>query len=148
MKNIYKMLAVCLITLMGHLSQAQINKATRQHQFSRLSDKLPAATTELDKAFRAAEGTKIQLQFSNFSFSGIVTSSIRRYDHLQSVIIRSSALDNTIFSISKRINDDQTVTYTGRIINEKYADGFELARDSGGRYALNKIRTESLIEDY
>jgi len=57
-------------------------------------------------------------------------------------------LQNTLLSISKRINDDNTITYVGRIINEKYADGYELKKDNNGNYSFNKIRTEELIQDF
>jgi hypothetical protein len=35
----------------------------------------------------------------------------------------------------------------GRIINENYADGYQLRKENG-RYAMNKVRTDALIEDY
>lgn len=135
----------------AYTAGAQIStssRSSRENQFSKLSEKLPTALTELDKAFLAPEGTKLQLNFSNFSFSGIITSSLKRYDNLYSVVIKSSSLDNTLFSISKRINEDNTISYVGRIINEKYSDGYELRKESDGTYALNKIKTEVLIQDY
>jgi hypothetical protein len=51
-------------------------------------------------------------------------------------------------SISKRINDDQTITYVGRIINNNYADGYELKREKNGSYTMHKIKTDALIEDF
>ena len=151
MKRVNTVLMLCIIIMSSYTSEAQIatsSRQNRQNQFSKLSERLPTALTELDKAFLAPEGTKIQLNFSNFSFTGIITSSVKRYDNLYSVIVKSSSLDNTLFSISKRINDDKTISYVGRIINEKYADGYELRKESDGTYALNKIKTELLIEDY
>ncbi len=151
MKHMNKVLVLCIVILLSCTAKAQIytsSRQNRQNQFSKLSEKLPTASAELDKAFLAPEGTKLHLNFSNFSFTGIVTSSIKRYDNLYSVVIKSSSLDNTLFSVSKRINDDKTITYVGRIINENYADGYELRKESDGTYALNKIKTETLIEDY
>jgi hypothetical protein len=89
----------------------------------------------------------VKLNFGDFTFNGIVTSSIKRYDNLYSVIIKAPGLNNTLLALSKRINDDKTVSYVGRIINENYADGFELRKENTG-YAINKIRTDALIEDY
>lgn len=148
MKSIYKLLAVCTIIVSSYATNAQVTTSTRQNLFSRYSDKLPTAITELEKAFNAKPGTEVKLMFSDFSFTGIITSSLKRYDNLYSVVITSASLNNTLFSISKRVNDDKTITYVGRIINEKYADGFELEKDSGGNYALNKIKTEDLLQDY
>ena len=75
-------------------------------------------------------------------------SSVKKYDNLYKVVIRSSSLDNTLFSISKRIEEDSSVNYIGRIINEKYADGYELKKENDGSYSLNKIQTEELIQDF
>ncbi|MGN6530968.1 MAG: hypothetical protein ACTHK0_04355 [Ginsengibacter sp.] len=146
MKIMHKMLALCLI-LTSYSLQAQILTSNRQNYFNRYSGKLPAATSELDKAFTTPEGGKVKLDFGDFTFNGVVTSSIKRYDNLYSVIVKAPGLNNTLLAISKRINEDKTVSYVGRIINEKYADGFELRKDNSG-YAMNKIRTDAMIEDY
>ena len=147
MKIISKMMALCLILMTSYSIEAQILTSNRQNYFNKYSEKLPTATSELDKAFTIPEGGKVKLNFGDFTFNGIVTSSIKRYDNLYSVIIKAPGLNNTLLSISKRINDDKTVSYVGRIINEKYADGFELRKENSG-YAMNKIRTNALIEDY
>jgi len=148
MKNMYKVLVLCIITMSIYTAKAQNSTPVRRNQFSKFSEKLPTALSELDKAFLAPEGSKIQLNFSNFSFSGIITSSVKRYDNLYSVVVKSSSLDNTLFSISKRINEDQSISYVGRVINEKYADGYELRKESNGTYSLNKVETQELIQDY
>jgi hypothetical protein len=147
MKIISKMMALCLILMTSYSIEAQILTSNRQNYFNKYSEKLPTATSELDKAFTIPEGGKVKLNFGDFTFNGIVTSSIKRYDNLYSVIRKAPGLNNTLLSISKRINDDKTVSYVGRIINEKYADGFELRKETQG-YAMNKIRTDALIEDY
>jgi hypothetical protein len=148
MKTIYKLLAAGIILMSSFAVQAQVNTSSRQSLFGRYSAKLPTAEKELDKAFNAKEGSEINLKFSNFSFTGTVTSSVKRYDNLHSVIVKSTSLNNSLLSISKRINEDRTVTYVGRIINEKYSDGYELIKDSDGNYALNKVQTAELLQDY
>jgi hypothetical protein len=148
MKIVYKAIALCIIITFSFAAQAQILSSNRQNYFNRYADKLPTSATELNKVFNAPEGSKVKINFSDFSFNGIVTSSIKRFDNLYSVIVKSPVLDNTILSISKRINRDNSVSYTGRIINQKYADGFELRKGTDGVYAMNKIKTDELIEDY
>ena len=143
----HKMLALCLILITSYQINAQVLTSNRQSYFNKYSEKLPAATSELDKAFTVPEGGKVKLDFGDFTFNGIVTSSIKRYDNLYSVIVKAPGLNNTLLALSKRINDDKTVSYVGRIINENYADGFELRKENSG-YAMNKIRTDALIEDY
>ena len=118
-------------------TEAQVQTSKRQAYFNRYADKLPTP-----------EGGKVKINFADFSFNGIVTSSIKRYDNLYSVIVKAPGLNNTLFSVSKRINADKTVSYVGRIINENYADGYQLRKENNGHYAMNKVRTDALIEDY
>lgn len=138
----------CIFIIYSHVTQAQILTSTRQNYFNKYAQNLPTAVTELDKAFTTPEGAKVKINFGDFSFNGIVTSSIKRYDNLYSVIVKAPTLDNTILAISKRINPDKTVSYIGHILNQKYADGFELKKDNNGNYVMNKIQTDALIEDY
>lgn len=142
------MMALCIIVLSSNSSMSQVLTSNRQNYFSKYSEKLPTAVSELDKAFHTAEGAKVKINFADFSFNGIVTSYVKRFDNLSSVIVKAPDLDNTILSISKRINPDKSISYIGRIINQKYADGFELRKDTDGTYAMNKIRTDALIEDF
>lgn len=144
----YRVMALCIFIMFSYTSKAQILTSNRQNYFNKYAQKLPTVVTELDKAFTTPEGAKVKINFADFSFNGIVTSSIKRYDNLYSVIVKAPGLDNTILAISKRINSDKTVSYIAHIINQKYADGFELRKDNSGNYAMNKIKTDALIEDY
>ena len=149
MKIMYKVMVLCIVTFFScSFTQAQILTSNRQNYFGKYAEKLPTAISELDKAFTTPEGAKIKINFSDFAFNGIVTSSLKRYDNLYSVVVQAPGLNNTLLTISKRINDDNTITYVGRIINQKYADGFELVEGKNGTYTMNKIRTDALIEDY
>ena len=149
MKSISKVFVLCALLSTAYCSTAQVITSSRPDLFNSFSANIPASVTELDKAFIAGKGSSIQLNFANkFSFTGTVFSSVQRYSNLSSVIIKSPLLQNSLLSISKRINDDNTITYIGRIINEKYADGYELQKDNTGNYSFNKIKTEDLIQDY
>lgn len=147
MKRMYKILALCLVIMTSYNTQAQILTSNRQAYFNKYAEKLPTPESELEKAFTAHQGSKVKINFADFSFNGIVTSSVKRYDNLYSVIVKAQGLNNTLFSVSKIINPDNTISYVGRIINENYADGYQLRKENG-RYAMNKVRTDALIEDY
>ena len=143
------MLVLCMLLTTVYEVNAQVNTSSRPDLFSSFSVNIPAQVSELDKAFVTVKGSSIQLNFANnFSFAGTVLSSIQRYSNLSSVIIKSPSFQNSVLSISKRINDDNSVTYVGRIINEKYADGYVLQKDNTGKYFFSKIKTEDLIQDY
>src|SRR6185312_153622 len=148
MKIICKMMALCIIVFSSYSSMSQVLTSNRQNYFGKYSEKLPTAISELDKVFNTAEGAKVKINFADFSFNGIVTSYVKRFDNLSSVIVKAPDLDNTILAISKRINPDKSISYIGRIINQKYADGFELRENTDGTYAMNKIKTDALIEDF
>jgi len=149
MKTISKVLALCMLLTSVYQANAQVNTSSRPDLFSSFSANIPAQVAELDKAFITGKGSSIQLNFANnFSFTGTVLSSIQRYSNLSSVIIKSPLFQNSLLTISKRINDDKSITYVGRIINEKYADGYVLQKDNIGKYFFSKIKTEDLIQDY
>lgn len=140
---------MCILLSTAFITQAQIASSARPNLFTGFSANIPASVNELDKAFTATPGSSIQFNFADkLPFSGIVLSSVQRYSNLSSVIIKSSLLQNALLSISRRINDDNSVTYVGRIINEKYADGYELIKDNAGNYSFNKIKTQDLIQDF
>ncbi len=149
MKRIYK--AVVLFTLLVSFNNAnsQIVTERRPPLFAAFAKTINFPTKELEKIFTTPEGRTIKFSLGeNVGLTGIITSSIQRYNNLQNVIIKLNNLDNTVFGISKRINDDKSVTYIGRIINTKYSDAFELKSDANGNYFINKKNTADLIEDH
>ena len=149
MKIIKQAFALCVIVCFTFTSNAQIVSSTRPFLFNNSAATFQAKTAELDKAFTANIGSTVQLNFAdNFIFNGTVLSSVQRSGKLSSIIIKSPSLHNTLLSVSKRINDDNSVTYIGRILNESYADGYELKKSSDGSYTFHKIKTEDLIQDY
>ena len=147
MKRLAPYALLLLITLFATNVYAQ-NPGLKPKQFANYPSVISCSEAELSKAFNSSAGQAISLSFSNnFSFSGTVTSNITKYNNLQSAVLRSPAFDNTIFSISKLINADHSITYVGRIINRNYFDGYELKKDITGNYKLLKIETDKVIQD-
>lgn len=149
MKIMSKVFALCMLLSYTLYTNAQTTAPSRPDLFNSFSPNIPASVSELDKAFTASIGSSVQLNFVNkFSFTGTILSSVQKYKNLSTVIIKSPLLKNALLSISKRTNDDNTVTYVGRIINEKYADGYQLIQDKSGSYSFSKIKTADLIQDF
>ncbi|MDQ6761038.1 MAG: hypothetical protein M3015_00245 [Bacteroidota bacterium] len=149
MKIFTKALLLCTIVCYAFTSNAQILSSNKTSLFAGVAPSFKAAISELDKAFLAKEGSVIQLQFSNnFVFSGTIMSSVQRYGKLSSIIVKSPSLQNTLLSLSKRTNEDNTITYVGRILNGSYADGYELNKNTDGTYTFNKVKSEDLLQDY
>lgn len=149
MKTLSRLFALGAILIASYTTNAQVVTSSRLNLFNNFSANIPTAVAVLDRAFLGARGSSLQFNFAgNFSFTGTVLSSVKRYSNLSSVIITIPSMHNALLSISKRINDDNTITYVGRIVNEKYADGYVLKKDNQGNYSFNKIKTEDLIQDF
>ncbi len=149
MNRSYK--AVLLFTLLiSFISvRAQVFTERRPQLFAAFAKTINFPTTELEKIFTTPEGRTIKLSLGeNVGLTGVIKSSIQRYHNLQSVVVSLNNLDNTILGISKRTNDDNSISYVGRIINTKYADAFEVKADANGNYFMNKKNTSDLIEDH
>ncbi len=149
MKTIRLIYALCVIVCFSFSTNAQVLTTSKPLLFKNVAPTFPAKKTELDKMFVTKVGSSIQLNFTNnFIFNGTILSSVQRYSNLSCIIIKSPSLQNTLLSLSKRINDDNSVTYVGHILNEGYSDGYELKKGSDGNYAFHKIKTDDLIQDY
>jgi hypothetical protein len=148
MKKFYTLISLSFILISAFPVKAQVTSSSKPSAYARYADKLPTKANELEKAFSSSAGTEITFHFSNFTYSGIITSMVKRNSTLSTVVIKSTTLENSIFSISKKLNADQTVTYIGRIINQNHADGYEITKDDNGNYAMNKIKTDELIQDF
>ncbi len=148
MKIIKQAFTFCMLLCFAFASDAQIS-SSKPFLFNNSAASFQAKISELDKAFSAKAGSDVQLNFGNsFIINGTVLSSVQRYGKLESIIIKAPSLHNTLLSVSRRTNDDNSVTYVGRILNEAYADGYELQKSSNGSYSFHKIKTEDLIQDY
>ena len=148
MKTLLKGLAMLILLFSSYSICAQSSNTLRTPMFKSAGERIPAAISELEKAFSAKNGTEVSFKFKNFAFTGIVISSVKKYDNLYSATIEIPSMKNTLLSISKRINDDRTITYVGRMINDKSTDGYELIKNTDGSYTFHKILTEDLIQDY
>lgn len=149
MKIYIKAFLLCTIVCHSFTSNAQILHSDKAPLFANVASSFKATISELDKAFLAKEGSSVQLQFANsFTFNGTIMSSVQRYGKLSSIIVKSASLQNTLLSLSKRINDDNTITYIGRILNGASADGYELNKNIDGTYTFNKVKSEDLLQDY
>ncbi len=147
MKTFIKAYMLLLLLVINYSSKAQ-NTALRPKLFNGVENKISYPKAELAKVFTKSKGSKYQISLpGNFKFAGTVVSSVQRYDNLKSFLIKSEILNGAMFVVSERIGEDGSINYTGRIINEKYSDGFELKADAAGNYSLNKINMDELIQD-
>ena len=138
---------VLLFVLLGMYCPAKAQTQQAPHLFDAFSNSITCNNTELERIFSFQQGASVQLAFSpNFIFKGNVNSNQQKFSNLQSVTIRSSNFDGALLSISRRLNDDNSITYVGRILNPDYADGYELLKQ-GSNYILNKIKHADILQD-
>ena len=115
--------------------------------FTAYPDVINCNSAALDNIFNAEENETVNIPLATgFSFAGTVTCNVIKYSNLQSVIVKSPAFGNAIFSISKRTNPDNSITFVGRILNQSYTDGYELKCDAKGNYRLIKIQLANVIQ--
>ena len=147
MKTFTKASLLFLLLFITYNSKAQ-RTDFRPKLFNGVENKINYPKAELEKVFTKTKGSTYKISLpGNFNFTGTIVSSVQRYDNLKSFLIKSDVLNGAMFSISRRINEDNTISYTGRIINEKYSDGYELIVDAKGNYSLNKIDMNELLQD-
>lgn len=149
MNRSYKAAVLFILLISFNNIKGQVVSERRPQLFSTFAKNINFPKAELEKIFNTPEGRTIKLSLGeNVGFSGVITSSIQRYPNLKSVVVKLNNLDNTIFGISKRTNDNNSITYIGRMINTKYADAFVVKADANGNYFMNKTNTADLIEDH
>lgn len=147
MKHFAPYALMLLFSLQAATGFSQNPNGNKPKQFSSYPDVINCTEAELSRVFSGTTGQDISLNFSNdFMFSGKITSNLVKYSNLQTAVIKSPVFNNSILNISKRINQDNSITYVGRIINVDYFDGYELKKNITGNYQLIKIETDKVIQ--
>lgn len=137
-----------LLSIISVTGFSQNGSNPKPKQFNNYPDVINCSEATLSSIFNSSPGQNISLFFSgNFVFSGSVTSNIVKYSNLQTAVVVSPDFTNTIFSVSKILNKDNSISYLGRIINKNYFDGYELKRNAAGEYQLIKMETDRVIQD-
>jgi hypothetical protein len=148
MKHFASTTMLVLYSFLALTGTAQQTTAAKPKLFAAFPDVINCNVNEIARVFTIAQGQQANLALAgNFAFGGTVTANEVKYSTLQSAVVKSPSFGNAIFHVSKRIKPDNSVVYVGRIINEAYADGYELKRDANGNYQLIKIKTEVVIPD-
>ena len=92
-----------------------------------------------------AEGNEVSVPLSSdFIFTGKVIGNFTKYNDLHTVMVRSNDNETSILQITA-IKNDNTVSYSGRIINSKAADGYEI-KNNNGVYSLQKFETIKILD--
>jgi hypothetical protein len=132
------------LTTVASIAQQQVD--TRPKLFADKPQTISLDKNILANAIASTEGSTVTLQLSNdFTFTGTVFSNQVKYNNLQTMMIRSSENSNSIFQISKITNEDNTISYVGRLLNKDAADGYQL-KNNNENYSLQKFEALKLLE--
>jgi hypothetical protein len=143
-----KTFCAVLLTLIAATGFTQNMRTIKPVLFAKLPGTIKCTSAELNKFFAVAQGKSTSFSFDNtFKTNGIIVSNLVKYQNLQSLAIKLPEFNNAIFSLSKRIDDNKNIIYTGRIINQQNADAYQLKKIDGNNYQLVKINLEDILQD-
>ncbi len=142
MKTPKKIMLIVLCSILTATSFAQ----TKQKLYAEYPETISLSKTIITDAFSYNTGTAVSISLSsNFKFAGTVISNQQKYDNLQTIMIRSSENNESIFQISKITNKDKSISYAGLIINNNAADGY-IIKNNNGIYSLQKFESGKILE--
>jgi hypothetical protein len=138
-------LLLCLTTSAGF---SQTTSLAKPKIFASFPNTINCSVSEFSNAFAVPEGQHIMLSFSdNFKFSGTIISNVVKYSNLQSMTIHSDLSHNTVFHLSKQVNDDNSISYVGRIMDATASDGYQIKKDMAGNYKFEKVDSERILQE-
>lgn len=147
MKKLSISLLVLVLSLTTVTSIAQVG-TPKTSLFGDYDREIELSTSTLEKTFTYKEGDQVSLEFGNkLKFEGLVLSNDIKYSNLQTVTIQSPKFKNSFLAISKITNADNSITYTGRIINNLALDGFVIKKGTNNNYRLQKVNAEHILQD-
>ena len=137
------MLAV-LFSVASIASFAQINDV-RPNLYADRPQSINVDKNIFTSVLDVAEGNEVSVPLSSdFIFTGKVIGNFTKYNDLHTVMVRSNENETSILQITA-IKNDNTVSYSGRIINSKAADGYEI-KNNNGVYSLQKFETIKILD--
>jgi len=137
MKSCSKLLFVLLLCFTSAVSFSQV---TKPRIFSQFPETIDCSVTQFITAFSSKEGETVTFSFSdNLKITGKVLSNVQKYYNLQSMTVQVPGYLNAVFHLSKQTNQDNSISYVGRILSTGSQDGYEIRKGAAGNYTLKKI---------
>jgi hypothetical protein len=126
----------------------QLHVASKPKLFKDAPTRIILRHTEFDKLFLYEVGQVTSLSLSsNFSLAGTVVSKAEdKKANVKSIVIRCSDKPGASFTISRIVNENNTITYRGRMISFKHSDAYEMVFENDS-YSLIKKEASDLYEE-
>ncbi|MGG9970378.1 hypothetical protein ACQ33O_01185 [Ferruginibacter sp. SUN002] len=143
-----KSLCAVLFTLMTVAGFSQNLQTKKPALFGKLPGTIKCTAAELSKYFAVVQGQSTDLSFDNsFKAKGVVANKVVKFQNLETLTIKLPEFNNAIFGLSKRLDENKNIVYSGRIINPANSDAFELKKIDANNYQLVKINLEDILQD-
>jgi hypothetical protein len=131
---------------MFHASAQEEKELARPYDFNKpqlfkeLPERINVKLHELDGVFEQELGKPVTLPFSpGFTFHGTVVSKAEDPSaNVKSIVIKSANKSGASLALSRFINEDNTISYRGRIMSFKHGDAYEIVLEKGAYYLLKK----------
>ncbi len=137
-----------LINLTNSTAFSQQSVSSQKNILSNLPNKMEVSKELFSDLMQVKAGDSISIPLSNKNeFKVVIISNQFVFQNLQTVIMKSTENDNTLFQLSRIINEDKCESFTGRIINTVYADCFLINKDEKENYVFNKTELKNIIQD-
>lgn len=142
MKSFITSIAFTLLITVG-----AVVSANAQRLFDGIPEQMNFDNKVIEGLFNMNAGSAINVKFSqNFHLTGTIKSNDKVYANLQTVVIECTNYNKVKLFISKRINNDKSIKYVGRIIGRTAEDGFEIKGEPlAGNSSLTKINLKEMI---
>ena len=146
MKHILTGLCIVGLMLTSITIIAQKNSSKKPFLFSNYPAVIDCSETQLNSLFTASNNITVSLSLAgNLTLQGEVVNRANKYNSLQTVSVKLPAFGNILFSVTKRDNEGKEPIYTAYLLNNSYADGYQLKRSADNAYQFIKIETAKLL---
>ncbi|HVG13395.1 MAG TPA: hypothetical protein VM935_00490 [Chitinophagaceae bacterium] len=127
---------------------SNLQVASKPKLFKDAPARIALKQNEFDKLFLYEVGQVTSLSLSrNFSLAGTVVSKAEdRKANVKSIVVRCSDKPGASFTLSRTINENNTITYRGRMISFKHSDAYEMVFENDS-YSLIKKEASDLYEE-
>ena len=116
----------------------------KQQMFASLPQNFSLSGTALSNSFDVTTGTEVSINLApELTFKGKVLSNRKRSEDVKTVMIRS--VNNALLQITEVTDKKNNISYTGRIIGENFADGYEI-KHTNGQYSMQKFEIAKIFE--
>ncbi|HWR33990.1 MAG TPA: hypothetical protein VN451_10700 [Chitinophagaceae bacterium] len=145
-------LMLCSLFSMGQTQKVPVNEPdhNRPKLFNNLPEKIPFNPDNLLSLQNRQTGSNISISLSDeqpIPFEGTMVSAVSRNDgKVESIVVKSTNYNGATFSMSRVINDDGRIIYSGRLISFRHGDLYILQQSEGG-YMLVKKNFYDLVNE-